>query len=133
MEWQLLSQRPGPAGYVTVVTNTYRLPDGTTADWDILTGPDVVSVLALTADGDVVLARQYRPGPGAVLDELPGGFLDPGEDPAAGAARELLEETGYRGAVEVVGHTYLSGNATRRRYAGGHRLRAGRRAGPRPR
>jgi ADP-ribose pyrophosphatase YjhB (NUDIX family) len=27
---------------------------------------------------------------------LPGGFLDPGEDPVAGASREVLEETGYR-------------------------------------
>lgn len=31
---------------------------------------------------------------------LPGGGLDPGEDPVDGALREIHEETGYRAAIE---------------------------------
>ncbi len=43
----------------------------------------------------MILARQYRPGPDRILDELPGGGVEPGEAPEEAAARELLEETGY--------------------------------------
>ncbi len=112
--WELLGQRPGPIGYLSVVTNTYRLPDGSVADWDILAAPDSVAVLALTGDDQVVLARQYRPGPDAVLDELPGGMIDAGESPRDAAVRELREETGYRGDVSIVGYTFVAANSTRR-------------------
>lgn len=62
---------------------------------------EVVTVLARDAGGRVLLVRQYR----AALDrptlELPAGWCEPGEPPAAAAARELEEETGYRArAVE---------------------------------
>jgi putative hydrolase of HD superfamily len=115
-DWQITSQRPGSAGFMRVVTRTYDLPDGTTADWDILEDGDAAAVLAITRGGDVVLVRQFRPGPGRVLDELPGGAVDPGETPVEAAARELLEETGYRGTVEIVGSCWLMAGSTRRQY-----------------
>jgi putative hydrolases of HD superfamily len=115
-DWQITSQRPGSAGFMTVVTRTYDLPNGSTSDWDILENADAAAVLAITRGGDVVLVRQFRPGPGRVLDELPGGLIDSGETPVEAAARELLEETGYRGTIEIVGSCWLMGNSTRRQY-----------------
>lgn len=115
--WRLTSQRPGPAGYVTIATNTYELPDGRKAEWDLITGGDSVAVVALTAANEVVLVRQYRPGPARILDELPGGGVEEAESPAQAAARELEEETGYAGQIEIIGATWLAGNATRRRWA----------------
>jgi 8-oxo-dGTP diphosphatase len=46
-------------------------------------------------DGAVLLTRVADRGPGGGLWTLPGGGLDFGEDPADGAIREVLEETGY--------------------------------------
>ena len=59
---------------------------------------DAVAVLALTAAGEAVLVRQYRHPLRSTTLEVPAGALDPGESPAAGALRELEEETGYRAA-----------------------------------
>jgi ADP-ribose pyrophosphatase len=115
--WKLVHQRPGPSGYVKVVTCNYLLPDGKRTEWDLLADGDSVAVVAITSNSQVVLVRQYRPGPGRILDELPGGGIEEGEDPAEAAGRELLEETGYTGKVQIVGATWLAGHSMRRRWA----------------
>jgi ADP-ribose pyrophosphatase len=58
--------------------------------------PGAVAILAATADGRVILERQYRHSVDRFLYEIPAGTLEPGEDPSDCASRELLEETGYR-------------------------------------
>ena len=63
-----------------------------------LDAADWVNVVPVTNDGQVVMVRQYRIGADAITLEIPGGIVDPGESPAEAAARELLEETGYRAA-----------------------------------
>ena len=65
----------------------------------VLDSPDWVNVIPVTASGEVVLIRQFRFGTWSLTLEIPGGMVDPGEDPATAAARELEEETGYRAAT----------------------------------
>jgi ADP-ribose pyrophosphatase len=56
---------------------------------------DYVSVLAKTAEGKILLVRQYRPAVEQTTLELPGGHVEQGETPEAAARKELREETGY--------------------------------------
>ena len=57
-----------------------------------------VNVVPVTAEREVVMVRQFRHGTREFTLEIPGGMVDPDEDPAVAAARELIEETGYRAA-----------------------------------
>ncbi len=115
--WELIGQRPGPSRWMNVVTNTYRMPNGAEVDWDLLVAPDAVAVVALTHSQDVVLARQYRPGPNCFLDEIPGGNVNRDETPLEAARRELREETGYAGEVVVIGYAWQGATITRRKWA----------------
>lgn len=59
---------------------------------------DWVNVIAVTPKNSLVMIRQFRHGSGNLEIEVPGGGIDRQDvDPVAGGARELLEETGYRG------------------------------------
>jgi 8-oxo-dGTP pyrophosphatase MutT (NUDIX family) len=58
---------------------------------------DGVHVVAITPDEKLVMVRQFRAGSTRDSLETPGGLVEPGEDPRAAGARELLEETGYAG------------------------------------
>ena len=91
------------AGAQTVVRRRYRSADGGTHTYEVTTHPGGVVVLPLTDEGEVVLTRQFRPGPERVFWELPSGFIDDGEDPAEAAGRELREETGFEGSIRAVG------------------------------
>jgi ADP-ribose pyrophosphatase len=55
---------------------------------------DYIAIVALTASGKIPIVRQYRPAIEAFSWELPAGLVDPGEKPAEGCRRELMEETG---------------------------------------
>jgi len=114
--WERIATRPGPSGWITVSTVTFVMPDGTESEWDLITGPDVVAVVALTDEGEVLLVRQFRPGPGRMLDELPGGVVDDGESPLDAGRRELLEETGHAGELTLVGSTWRGANDCRRQW-----------------
>lgn len=95
----------------------YELPDGRREEFYLKRERPAGAVLALTPDRRVVLARQYRPGPDRVLHELPGGFLEPGEEALDAVARELLEETGYRGEVHAAGPYWHDAYSDARRFA----------------
>ncbi|MDE3052366.1 MAG: NUDIX hydrolase [Gemmatimonadota bacterium] len=82
------------------------LPNGTTADLEIIRHPGASAIVPILSDAEasdptLVLIRQYRHAAAGYLYEIPAGRLNDGEDPAQCAVRELAEETGYRaGRVE---------------------------------
>ena len=104
--WKLLGETVMFRGFRDVVRRRFRFPDGVEADFDIRLDGLAVAVLAFTPQREAILVRQFRPGPLQVFMDIPGGACEEGEDPARAAARELLEETGYQGRLEAVGHTY---------------------------
>lgn len=55
----------------------------------------VVLVVPITAAGELILIKQYRPALDRVVVELPAGLVDNGETPEKAATRELVEETGH--------------------------------------
>ncbi len=79
---------------VSVHVDKVALPNGRTSTREVVDHVDGVAVLALDENNNVLTVTQYRYVFGKPLLELPAGKLDPGEEPAVGALRELKEETG---------------------------------------
>ncbi len=118
-QWKVLEETiHTPRPYRRMKDVLFELPSGEAKMFSLKYEGKAAAVLALTADGGVILARQYRPGPNAVLDELPGGGPEPGETFEQAAARELLEETGYRaGRLVSLGRVYECAYSTVHREA----------------
>src|ERR1700694_1433748 len=71
-------------------------PGGVRAIREVITHPGSVVVLPVLPDHRIVLIRQYRHATRQFLWELVAGRMERGENPRRAAARELIEETGYR-------------------------------------
>ena len=86
-----------------------RLPSGTEAEREVIRHLGAAVVLPLLDGGRTILVNQFRYPMGEELLELPAGKLDPGEDPAECAARELAEETGWRaGEIHDLGSFFTT-------------------------
>ena len=76
---------------------------------DVVRHPGAVTVIGELADDRLVLIRNERAAVGEALLEFCAGKLEPGEEPAKAAPRELREETGYSAAsVKALGRFYTS-------------------------
>ena len=71
-------------------------PGGLRTIREVITHPGSVVVLPVLPDGRILLVRQYRHATRQYLWELVAGRIDAGENVPQAAARELIEETGYR-------------------------------------
>lgn len=84
-----------PGKIIRVEQWQVRLPNGETAQREIVCHIGAAAVIALDQQGQVVLVRQHRVAIDQVTLEIPAGKLDsPTEDPFVCAQRELSEETG---------------------------------------
>jgi ADP-ribose pyrophosphatase len=96
---QLAHRRIYTGRVVNLDVDTVRFPDGSTGELEMIRHPGAAAVVPLAsdprgADPTILLIRQYRYATGGSVLEIPAGRLSPGEDPAACARRELLEEVG---------------------------------------
>lgn len=112
LEWKFIREARKYDGWRKVVRRRFELPNGKEDDFDIYFDPEVAAVLPLTANNEVVVAKQFRPGPQKIMWEIPGGYIEKGEDAEVSAERELLEETGYSGELISTGVSYLSAYST---------------------
>jgi len=71
-------------------------PTGMRTTREVITHPGSVVVMPVLPDRRIILIRQYRHAARQFLWELVAGRIDPGESVRQAAARELIEETGYR-------------------------------------
>ncbi|MFW5692029.1 MAG: NUDIX hydrolase [Chloroflexota bacterium] len=94
---------------VTLDLYEVTLPDGMTARREIVQHPGAVAIVAVDDADHVLLVRQYRTAADDILLELPAGTLEPGEDPAVCADRELQEEAGHKpGQLRAIGGIYAA-------------------------
>lgn len=96
---RLATRRAYAGRIVQLDIDTFRAPDGSTLELEIIRHAGAAAVVPLltppdSADPWVLLIRQYRYAAGGVLWEIPAGVLEPGESPLDCARRELREETG---------------------------------------
>lgn len=80
---------------ISVQVDEVRLPDGNMANRELVKHPGAVAVVPITTEGKIVLVEQYRKPLERTIVEIPAGKIEPDEDPAHTALRELEEETGY--------------------------------------
>ena len=96
---------------IDVFLDDVALPTGGTAKRELVFHSGAVAMIPLTAEGKIVLVKQFRKPLEQVILEIPAGKIDPGEENQleTTAMRELEEETGYRaGQLTYINSMYLS-------------------------
>lgn len=95
MEETVSSQLIFEGRVVKLRVDTVGMPDGRETTWEIVEHSDCVAIIAVDADDNVLLVKQFRKPVEKELLEIPAGGIDPGEDAVAAVRRELQEEAGY--------------------------------------
>lgn len=77
--------------------DTARMPDGRTAEREVVEHPGGVGIALEDEEGRFFFVSQWRYAQNEVTLEFPAGKKEEGEDPLTTAKREVIEETGYEG------------------------------------
>ncbi|MBH8576129.1 NUDIX hydrolase [Nostocaceae cyanobacterium CENA369] len=75
--------------------NRLRLPNNIEGEWECVRHPGGALAVPVTAEGKLVLVRQYRFAIQGRILEFPAGTVERNEDPLETVQREIEEETGY--------------------------------------
>ena len=110
MKFELLGSEVIHKGHAIILrVDNLRTPDGRTVKYDIIEHHGSVIIIPVDENGNIYFVRQYRHAAGLEMLELPAGTLEPGEEPAFCAAREVREETGMEAAnIKEIGSFYLA-------------------------
>lgn len=101
--FETLSRSVAYSGYSSVRTDEVLTPDGVIVEREVVERADAAAVVAVNADDQVVLVRQYRHAVESYMLELPAGKVDVvGETVREAALRELAEEAQH--TVEEMHH-----------------------------
>lgn len=77
--------------------DTIELPDGTQQQYDFIHHKGAAAVVPVTAEGKILMVKQYRNALDRFTLEIPAGGRNGADEPTMEcAARELEEETGYK-------------------------------------
>jgi ADP-ribose pyrophosphatase len=103
------STTPFDTGFLKVVVDKLRFPDGSQSEYQTVKHPGAVAVVPVDENGRILLVRQRRHAVDDNLLEIPAGKLEPDEDPWDCARRELEEETGFTcGHLELLVNYFTS-------------------------
>lgn len=107
--WKKQQSRKVYEGIIVDIERTVFTQEDAAFDAEIIVHPGG-AVIAASPDGEnFLMVKQFRFAANETMLEFPAGKLEPGEDPASVALRELEEETGYRAhSLVSLGHVYSS-------------------------
>ncbi|MGC9317220.1 MAG: NUDIX domain-containing protein [Armatimonadota bacterium] len=109
MERTLDSERVFSGKVVGLRVDHVKLPGGRRSTREVVEHRGAVAAVPLTAEGEVLMVRQWRHPVGEVLLEIPAGTLEPDERPEETMRRELVEETGHgAGRIEHLADLYTA-------------------------
>ncbi|MFD7640698.1 NUDIX domain-containing protein [Kitasatospora sp. NPDC059795] len=97
MRWKVYGERPVYQDpWLNVWVADVELPDGKRFDHHLVKLRDLAVAAVVNDRSEVLMLWRHRFITDTWAWELPMGLVEAGEDPAAAAAREALEETGWR-------------------------------------
>lgn len=78
------------------------------AEYAFIDSPNWVNIVPVTQHNEIIMVKQFRHGIDEFTLEIPGGLIEPDEDPKEAAKRECMEETGWgsESEAEYTGKTH---------------------------
>ena len=89
--------------WIKVRRDELELRDGSKFDYYVSERKNFCVAVCLTSKNEVVLLKHFRHPAGGFVYELPAGLVEDGEKPREAMERELLEETGFKAGLKLVG------------------------------